>query len=141
MEPLAEFPPTLAAAVVTVLRRAGVPATLGDPVAGTSDVSVLVPGDRRGDALTALAIRMEEVREEAEAESGSGARAEDDAEEPAPLVMERLRNLGVVAMVLTPLLIITLAAPGMPMWLAIVIYIGVLAVVVALRAHTGTNPD
>ena len=50
-----------------------------------------------------------------------------------PLVMERLRRMGVVALILGPLLVITLSAPGMPLALGLVIYIGALVVIVAWR--------
>ena len=141
MDTLAEFPPRLAGAVVAVLVRAGVPAVIGDPVPATDDVTVLVPASRRHEALFALAARMEQVHAEAgrlEADDpvGPGAEAADrtvPGPPERPLVLEQLRRFGVLVTVLVPLLVVALAAPGMPLWLAAAITVGAVAAVTGWR--------
>jgi hypothetical protein len=78
---------------------------------------------------------MEEVREETEAGPVREEPPVEDAE--PPLVLERLRNLGLVAIVLVPLLAVTLAAPGMPRWLAVAITVTGLAALVVWRRRPG----
>lgn len=58
---------------------------------------------------------------------------EDETTERRPLVTERLRRLGWLALVLVPLLVIALAQVPVPVSWALVILIGGLVLLVALR--------
>ncbi len=129
--PLVTFDATTAAAVVAVLTRAGIGAWVA---AGTDggEAEVWVAEADRERALSTLAARMEEVREEVLQSTPPGERprrlrraawdADDDVGPVAPgdvddelrsgppLVMERFRSLsGAMVVLLTPLLVITLA--------------------------------
>ncbi|HVL99076.1 MAG TPA: hypothetical protein VM324_07275 [Egibacteraceae bacterium] len=135
---LATFDPSLAEAVATVLRRQGVPAVTG-PAPGPGpddDVEVRVPPERRDEALGLLAGHMEEIR--AIVHAGNSVTAtplplvEGDAEQVGtPLVMSRVRSMGLgVAVLLVPLLVVTLAQTGLPVGYAIaVFFVGLVAVV------------
>lgn len=146
---LVAFDPTTAEVVVGVLDRAGIRADLG-PADPRGDVPVLVPPAARDAALAVLAERMEEIAAAVRtADAGtttatSSARRRDRAGSPAdagmadldpddprsgpPLVMERFRNLGYLALLLVPLLAVSLAVPGMPRWLSVlVLVVGTLA--------------
>lgn len=133
---LATFDAPLADAVVTVLRREGVPAA-ARPL-GDGEVEVRVPAARRDEALALLADRMEDVRAEVHGGDGSaptslplvdGESAEDES--GPPLVMDRLRRMGLgVVIVLAPLLVITLAQPNLPVGYALALFVvGLVAVV------------
>lgn len=133
---LATFDAPLADAVVTVLRREGVPAA-ARPLAD-GEVEVRVPAARRDEALALLADRMEAVRAQAHGGDGSaptslplvdGESAEDES--GPPLVMDRLRRMGLgVVIVLAPLLVITLAQPNLPVGYALALFVvGLVAVV------------
>jgi len=139
---LAAFDPDLAEAVVQVLRRHGVQAWLADAparaAAGGSERAVHVRPEQREPALGLLAEHMEEVGAELDGSDG------DDADVPLhgggrPLVMERFRRIGLnLAIVLAPLLIISLARPPFPLGLTLVTLVGGMAVIVALRnRHAG----
>lgn len=156
--PLATFDPPVARAVVTVLRRQGVPARTGDQPSSVDEAEVLVPGDRREEALTLLAARMEEVS--ALAAPGQGADQEDtappvtspvttsgwhpdagaDEGEGRPIVMERLRAMGLgIAALLVPLLVIVYAAPSLPVRWALVVFVGGLVAVYAWRRRSESD--
>lgn len=110
---LTAFDPRTAQAVVAVLQRAGVRAW----AAATSDaeIEVLVAQGSRQEALNILRNQMEEVRRvalehDATAPVPAVPPDPDDAHAGPPLVMERLRNLRVLAaVVMVPLLVVTLA--------------------------------
>jgi hypothetical protein len=144
--PLADFDPPVARAVIRVLRRAGVPADVHEPAtagAGEDGVTVLVPGERRDEAMAALAAGMdaiqEELRRQAPPEHGPGggtaasASAPEDAEEEPPLVFERLRRLGFLPVLLVPLLVVTLSQIRLSAVYAFVLLVGGAAAVVAWR--------
>lgn len=128
--PLVAFSPGLARAVVAVLARAGVPAWTAEQA---HETEVIVPADRREEAFAVLAAHMEQIHAEAADEPGDATEVDDEPGDPPPLVMERFRNMGLLALVLVPLLVITLAAPGMPLGVAIVVYVGAIAVLTAWR--------
>jgi hypothetical protein len=146
--PLTELEPDVAAAVVAVLSRAGLPAVVGGPAAHTQDrpgeVVVLVPQERREEALQTMAASMEAIGEElqrrreraAGSPRGGGAVpvGEDaDDEEARPLVFERLRRLSFLPILLVPLLVVTLASVRIPVAVALVILIGGMAALHAWR--------
>lgn len=132
---LATFDPPLASAVVAVLRGMGISAAV-EPL-DHDEVEVRVQAARREEALAVLASRMEEVQRLAQASlAGGGSPATEqqpagDAEAEPPIVMERLRRMGLgIAVVLTPLLIITLAGGPLPIGYALALFIlGLVAVV------------
>ena len=136
---LATFDPRLASAVVAVLRRVGIPAVV-EPL-DHDEVEVRVPAARREEALAVLAGRMEEVQRLAGETSADGhghprgdqpaAEGDEDPEAGPAIVMERLRRMGLgIAVVLTPLLIITLAGGQLPMGYALALFVlGLVAVV------------
>lgn len=152
---LATFDPPLADAVVTVLRREGIPAR-SEP-ADHDQVEIMVPADRRERALTLLASRMEAVhdllngsREATTVESddpppSAGGRApvggevlQDGGEEAPqrPLLMERLRRVGYgLAALLVPLLVITVAGRNLPAGYALAVFIGGLVAVTWWRSR------
>lgn len=136
--PLASFDAALADAVVALLRREGVPA-VAEPV-GTDEVEVRVPVARRDAALGVLVAHMEDVQELAR---GGGARPrpgpepeDPDAEEGPPIVMERLRRMGFgIAVVLAPLLLVTLGG-ALPLGYALGVFVLGLAAVVYWRRRS-----
>jgi hypothetical protein len=146
--PLDTFDRPLAEAVVTVLGRHGIRAWTKDageslPGLDRRQAAVLVAADDRDLAFATIAGAMVEIREEAEQvprlirPRGLGAPRSDIEEEPGPpIVMERIRRMGFVGLLLAPLLVITLAAPGMPMALAIAIYVAGLVALTAWRQRT-----
>lgn len=150
---LATFDPPLADAVVTVLRREGIPAH-SEPVAD-DQVEITVPADRREQALTLLAGRMEAVNELV---NGSGDVTTVDSESPPtgerrpvegedlqgdgeeapqrPLLMERLRRVGYgLGALLVPLLVITVAGRNLPAGYALVVFIGGLVAITWWRSR------
>lgn len=137
---LATFDPPVARAVAMVLRREGVPATVESLDHGEAEVRV--SPDRRDEALALLARHMEQVHELAADEHAGAATAtplpldtqfEDDDAGP-PIVMERLRRMGLgLALVLAPLLIITLSGADLPMGYAVGLFVVGLAAVVYWR--------
>jgi hypothetical protein len=145
------FEPAVARAVAAVLRRHGLQAWTRDqgaalPGLTDQEVAVLVPPERRDEALALLIASMEEVAEEARSEpdllarrrgAGAGRHPMEDAEDGPPIVMERFRRLGFLAFLLVPLLMVTLATQGMPRNFALVVFIGGLVAVAAWRnRHT-----
>lgn len=150
---LATFDPPLADAVVTVLRREGIPAR-SEPVAD-DQVEITVPADRREQALTLLAGRMEAVNELV---NGSGDVTTVDSESPPtgerrlvegedlqgdgeetpqrPLLMERLRRVGYgLGALLVPLLVITVAGRNLPAGYALAVFIGGLVAITWWRSR------
>lgn len=143
--PLAEFEAPVAEAVVAVLLRSGLPASLGEvsrrPGEG-AEVEVLVPADRRSEAMAAMAASMEAVQEELRRRGGDGPGSEGRgaAEEPEeheeqerPLLFERLRALGFLPLLLVPLLIVTLAQVRLPSVYMVAVVVGGMVVLYAWR--------
>lgn len=152
---LATFDPPLADAVVTVLRREGIPAR-SEPV-DQDQVEITVPADRREQALSLLAGRMEAVHElvggsgevktvESEgipspAGDPDGGESEDlwegEVEAPErPLLMERLRGVGYgLAALLVPLLVITVAGRNLPAGYALAVFVGGLVAITWWRGR------
>lgn len=147
LAPLADFDAPVARAVVVVLRRAGVPARLaGEVPPGSADpeLTVVVPEDRRDEALAAMAAAMEEIQAEVSrqapaptAPAGPDADDEDEDEDEEgghrPLLFERLRRLGFLPVLLVPLLVVTLSQTRLPAAYAIALVVGGAAAVVAWR--------
>jgi hypothetical protein len=141
---LATFDPPLAQAVVMVLRREGVVSRVQSSPGGEAEV--LVPATRREEALSLLAAHMEDLHELARSEAvvpleppeAAPAEPEDDDEGPTrPIVMERLRRSGLgIAAVLVPLLVITLAAPDLPLRYALLVFVGGLVAITAWRRRS-----
>lgn len=149
---LATFDPPLAQAVVTVLRRAGVPAAT-EPL-DHGEAEVRVPSARRDEALDILTRDMEQVRELVGTQDDRGRRTVDaggdtdgtartlpldappDDDSGRPIVMERLRRMGMgLAVILAPLLIITLSGPNLPMGYALALFVAGLVAVVYWRSR------
>lgn len=136
---LAIFDPPLAEAVATILGREGVPATV-EPL-DHAEAEVRVPAARRDEALALLATHMEAVRELLDGAGASDTTtttslplADPDDETGRPMVMERFRRMGLgVAVVLAPLLAITLAARDLPIGYALLIFLAGLVAVVYWR--------
>ena len=131
---LTSFDRVTAAAVVTVLQRAGIRAWAG-ATGDADETEVLVAAGDRERALSTLATRMEEVRREVVGGGGGFADTPrpdpDDLYAGPPLVMERFRSLSIaVAIILGPLLVVTLAAPAVPRSARVAIFL-VLATVLA----------
>lgn len=136
---LAAFDPPLADAVAAVLAGAGVPTVLHQVAGG--ERSVLVPPHRRAEALSTLAERMDEVQALVGAGSpptpaaGAGASygADEDEEASRPLVLERFRSFGWVAVALVPLLIIGLANVRLPAGVVVALVVGCAVLLSAWR--------
>jgi hypothetical protein len=119
---LATFDPPVARAVVAVLRRAGITAEAVNVDAAEragGEATVLVPPDDREQALALVAARMEAVRQhvlehERRAAPPAAPPEGDDHEPRRPLVLERFRRFGFVAIALVPLLVVTLANVRLP---------------------------
>lgn len=144
---LAEFPQPLAEAVVTVLQRRGIAAEVERGGLGDGEAVVVVPAAQRDEAVAAMAANMEEIRRQARPVSGEAdgerppsrsatpeAAVLDDGEEEAsrPLVSERLRQLWPLPVLLVPLLVF-LGVTQVRADVALMVLIGVMVVVVALR--------
>jgi len=131
---LATFDPPVAEAVVAVLRREGIPASV-EPL-DHAEAEVRVPAARRDEALSVLAGHMEAVRQLVESVDGGDTAGPGPPDEPGdetgpPLVMERLRSMGLgIVLVLAPLLVITLAAPDLPIGYSLVVFVAGLVAVV-----------
>lgn len=158
---LATFDPEVAHAVVAVLLREGVQAvTASVPGVPDGEVAVLVEPSQRARALAVLTQRMEDVSAELRGgpagepritivtapgprdtgRGGGTGRAgrptpdeDEDEDDGPPLVMERFRSMGFVAMVLAPLLVITLSARSMSLTWALVVFIGGMVALTAWR--------
>lgn len=139
---VADFPPRLAEAVAATLRDHGVAA---ETVDRGDAADVVVPAARRDDALALMAARMDEIRDRAQDESPEAASepepgpaapagAVDEAEggRTRPLVSERLRQLWPVPVVLVPMLVL-LGSASVPANYAVLLVIGGMVAVVALR--------
>lgn len=126
------YDPPLARAVVAVLRDEGLRAWVEDED-GSGGRVLVVPVDQPA-AVSALARRMEDVRELAAAEATAD-RPHPPSDRPAPLVMERFRSAGaLVAVLLAPLLVVTLSWVGLtPGLVAAVVVVAALAIVVVRR--------
>lgn len=141
--PLADFPPTVARAVAIVLRRAGIPATIiGDTGANVpEDVTIVVPDDRREEALRTMANSMEDIQaEQAKATAppvavprSTGESSDSEDEGGPPLLFERLRGLGFLPVLLVPLLVVTLARINLPTVYTVALIIGGMAALIAWR--------
>lgn len=129
---LATFPTPLARAVVAVLTDSGVPAALAEQA---GEPAVVVPRTRRQEAFNVLSARMEEVQEHAAGAASAAAAPTDAADEPPPrpLVMERFRDMGFVAIALIPLLVVTLSNVRLPGAYVAAIVIGGMVGLVAWR--------
>lgn len=136
---LATFDPPVARAVVAVLRRAGVPADAADADEAErsgGEAAVRVPPDRRDAALAIVAARMEDVRErvlEHERRVAPPAPPIDSAEPERPLVLERVRSLGFIAVALVPALVVTLANVQLPGVYVAAIVVGGIILLTAWR--------
>jgi hypothetical protein len=153
---LAEFDPPVATAVVTVLRRAGLPASLAGSGTSADEVAVMVPAECREEALAAMASSMEAIRDELARSRAGGRRAVDpahggerdrpvtsaadahdaddaDDELHRPLLFERLRSLGFLPVLLVPLLVVTLSQTRLPAIYAVAVIVGGGLVIVAWR--------
>lgn len=140
--PLADFPPDLADAVVATLRAHGMSAEVVERGEG---VEVVVPAARRDEALSLMAAQMDEIRDRltegaqdplpAAPEPQSPDDDTDAAESHQPLATERLRRLWLVPVVLVPLLALLglLGSGSVPANFAVLVLIGGMVVVVALR--------
>ena len=146
---LATFDADLAAAVVRVLRRHGVQAWVAEqPTEDGRQRAVHVAAPQREPAFAVLADRMEEVhRELAERRPAAAERPEHEqgpSEPPGtrPLVMERFRRIGLnVAVLLAPLLVVSLARPPFPVAIALLTLVGGIALIVVLRERQRHHHD
>lgn len=140
--PVADFPPDLADAVVATLRAHGMSAEVVERGEG---VEVVVPATRRDEALSLMAAQMDEIRDRLTEGAQDPLPAapepqasDDDADaggSPQPLATERLRRLWLVPVVLVPLLALLglLGSGSVPANFAVLVLIGGMVVVVALR--------
>lgn len=127
-EPVASFPPALATAAAEVLVQADIPAWVVPH--DDEEHEVQVPAGLREEALRVIALHMEAVSQRAGGPPPPGTlpvqhdqEQSDAAADASPLMMERIRNIGiVVAVVLAPLLAITLASPPLPRRWSLAVY-------------------
>jgi hypothetical protein len=120
----------LALAVVEILREGGIPAWAQDPSGHRSgELAVRVPEGLRAEALAMVANRMEEIHGAAGAAPPTG----EDDEASRPIILERFRRLGFLALLLAPLLVVTLASPRLPRPLALVVLVGGMVAILAWR--------
>jgi hypothetical protein len=137
-EPLADFDAPVARAVVTVLARAGIPARVAELAPSPDERTVIVPAERRDEALAALAASMEAIRDElrgpaqAPPAPAAGTFADDD-EDARPLLFERLRSLGFLPLLLVPLMVIGLSQVPLPAGYTLAIFVAISVAVVAWR--------
>lgn len=129
---LATFDLPLAEAVVTVLEQEGI-ATIVAPHDG-QEVEVLVPAERRDEALALLADRMEQIHQLVKDAGAATATSlpltdrtvpdtTDDDETGPPIVMERLRRMSFgLVILLAPLLVISLSG-ALPIGYALALFI------------------
>lgn len=136
--PVADFPPDLAEAVAATLRAHGMAA---DVVEHGDAAEVVVPAARREEAVSLMAAQMDEIRDRLDDEPRHArpARTEpspdgSDGQEPGspPLATERLRQLWPVPVLLVPLLVL-LGSASVPANFAVLVLIGGMVVMVALR--------
>lgn len=137
--PVADFPPDLAEAVAATLRAHGMTAEV---VERAEAAEVVVPAARREEAVSLMAAQMDEIRERVgddEPQGGGPAPTEPapgggDSDEPGPppLATERLRQLWPVPVLLVPLLVL-LGSASVPANFAVLVLIGGMVAVVALR--------
>jgi hypothetical protein len=127
-----ELDASLADAVVGALRRRGCPAWTAE---GDDGRVVLVPGSRREQALRLVADAMDELATSAiDRRPPPTEPSEDDDEPSRRMVLPRLRDAG-IAILLVPLLIVTLSAISIPRDWAATVFIAGIVVIVALRAR------
>jgi hypothetical protein len=146
---LASFDPPVARAVVAVLRRAGVAAEASDvdtAEAAGGEATVLVSPAQRDAALALVAARMEDVRQHVlEHERRVAPPPEvvevDDDEPRRPLVLERFRRLGFIAIALVPALVVTLANVRLPAAYVGAIVLGGIVLLTAWRNGRFDRPD
>lgn len=136
--PIADFDPAVARAVTLVLRRAGIPATVvGDGgEGGEEEVTVVVPDDRRAEALATMAASMEAIAAEQlrpVPRAALAATEDDEDEDGSPLVFERLRSLGFLPVLLVPLMVVTLAQVRLPGAYIAALIVGGMALLLAWR--------
>lgn len=136
--PVADFPPDLAEAVAATLRAHGMAAEV---VEHGEAAEVVVPAARRDEAVSLMAAQMDEIRDRLDDEPQ---RAGPEPGEPPPesgegretgsppLATERLRQLWPVALLLVPLLVL-LGSASVPANFAVLVLIGGMVAVVALR--------
>ncbi len=111
----------------------GVPAALAEQ---PGEPAVVVPRTRRQEAFRVLSARMEQVHERAAAGAAAAhATPAGAADEPThrPLVMERFRDMGFIAIALIPLLVVTLSNVRLPGAYVAAIVIGGMVGLVAWR--------
>lgn len=141
---LATYDAPVARAVAAVLHRAGLPATTVGAEQAGGETAVFVPHGRREEALTVIAARMEEIsaRAGAAAAASAGAARPGDGDAAAswqedggdrPLVLERFRSLGFVAVALVPILVVTLANVRLPLAYALAVVVGGMVLLTAWR--------
>lgn len=144
---LTAFDSATADAVVEVLSRAGIAAWQDPEPDEHGDVVVRVSPGMRARAMQEMGRRMEEVqatlrRSPAAAASAPDGPHEPDVDDPAdgpPLTMERFADLRVlIAVVLGPLLVITVAGPFLTrtVQVSVIVFLvlaGGLAMVIARR--------
>jgi hypothetical protein len=136
---LETFTPPLARAVVEVLRQGGIPAWADEESGrGAGELAVRVPDGLREEAFVFLASRMDEVHRLA-ADDPDGETDGHAAERP--IVMERFRSLGFLALLLAPLLVVTLASPRLPRPLALIVLVGGMAAIVAWRNRQSRDEE
>lgn len=136
--PVADFPPDLAEAVAATLRAHGMAAEV---VEHGEAAEVVVPGARREEAVSLMAAQMDEIRDRLDDEPQRAGPAPtepppesgDEQEPGAPLLAtERLRRLWPVPVLLVPLLVL-LGSASVPANFAVLVLIGGMVAVVALR--------
>jgi hypothetical protein len=146
---LASFDPPVARAVVAVLRRAGIAADAADletaEHAGT-EATVRVPPEHRDAALSLVAARMEAVRQhvlehERRVAPPTVVEEADELEPRRPLVLERFRRLGFIAVALVPALVITLANVRLPGAYVAAIVLGGIVLLTAWRTGRFGVPE
>lgn len=117
----------LATAVVAVLRRRGCPAWT---VESDEGYVVLVPRDRREEALRLVAAAMDELA--ASRDDRPPPPIEDGEEAGRRLLLPRLRD-SAIAILLVPLLVVALSAVNFPAQYAAAVVVAGIAAVVVLR--------
>lgn len=126
-----ELDAALANAVAAMLQRRGCPART---VAGDDGHVVVVPRSRRSEALALVADAMEELAATVEPSQQAVATAPGDEEPRRPLLLPRLRGAG-LAILLVPLLVVSLSAVSIPRRYAALLIVAAIVAIVALRTR------